>query len=322
MMVTAGKAHASRRVDPRGRELQALPVCGLAVKNATATGKLGNRMHQLESRQRRVESHPWQPASFVRPDHQSAEMVDHLIDFASTAASAPSAVFFWVGPQCEILAPQCLNIREGALGAYTECVGQQDPLHISRLRERQSRVAVLSQHQRQYSVSLDSEYKTHLASIHVGDEVVLVFWRKREPLACLSLLRTPRQRPFSLDGFDWHSLRSFVQASLNFHWRVRSMNVENLLTHKFGLKPRELEVVRYVLFGKSNSQIAEILGIGIPTVKSHIVSILNKTGVDSRLGIACFVHGLEIPQSNSFAYESDASGSSHKSEIDAKPVWS
>lgn len=100
------------------------------------------------------------------------------------------------------------------------------------------------------------------------------------------------------------------------------MNVENLLTHKFGLKPRELEVVRYVLFGKSNSQIAEILGIGIPTVKSHIVSILNKTGVDSRLGIACFVHGLEIPQSNSFAYESDASVGSHKSEIDAKPVWS
>jgi len=249
-------------------------------------------------------------------------MVDHLIDFTSSVASARSAVFFWVGPQCEILAPQCLNIREDTLGAYSECVGQRDPLHISRLWERQSRVAVLSHHQRQYSASLDSEYKTHLASIHVGDEVVLVFWREQEPLACLSLMRTPQQRQFSLDGFDWHSLRSFVQASLNFHWRVRSMNVENLLTHKFGLKPRELEVVRYVLFGKSNCQIAEILGIGVPTVKSHIVSILNKTGVGSRLGIACFVHGLEIPQSNTFAYESYASSNRHKSETNAKPAWS
>lgn len=306
---------------PRGRKRQVLPTYDLDARNTAAAPKIGGRMCQLESQQQRIASYPWQPASFVRPDRQSTEMVDHLLDFASSATNARSAVFFWVGPQCEILAPQCLNIHEDALGIYAECVGQQDPLHVSRLRERQSQVAVLSHHQRQHSVNLDYEYKTHLASIHVGDEVVLVFWRDQEPFACLSILRTPRQQPFSLDGFDWSSLRRFVEASLNFHWRVRSMNVENLLTHKFGLKPRELEVVRYVLFGKSNCQIAEILGIGIPTVKSHIVNILDKTGVDSRLGIACFVHGLEIPQSSGFAYTSGPSNNRHASRIDAKPAW-
>ena len=47
------------------------------------------------------------------------------------------------------------------------------------------------------------------------------------------------------------------------------------------------------LIGKDNSQIAASLGISVGTVKSHVVSILDKMGVDSRLAIACLVHDLQ-----------------------------
>jgi DNA-binding NarL/FixJ family response regulator len=71
------------------------------------------------------------------------------------------------------------------------------------------------------------------------------------------------------------------------------MSVEDHLVRKLDLKPRELDIVRHILIGKDNSQIAASLGISVGTVKSHVVSILDKMGVDSRLAIACLVHDLQ-----------------------------
>jgi DNA-binding CsgD family transcriptional regulator len=219
-------------------------------------------------------------------------MVEGLIQFAARLSNSQSAIFFWVGPDCEIVAPQSLNLRPDVLPRYAESMSERDPLHIRKLKEQRRELAVLSHDKREGS-AVDSEYEMYLRSIDIGDEVDLVFWRDAEPCACLSLMRAPGRQPFSQDGFDWAALLAFMQSSLSLHWRVRSMNVQDLLIRRLGLNPRELEVVRYVLLGKSNSQLAEILGISIQTVKTHIVNILDKIGVDSRLGIACRIHSLQ-----------------------------
>jgi DNA-binding CsgD family transcriptional regulator len=230
---------------------------------------------------------------FVPQDQPSAEMVDQLLQFATRLCSASSAIFFWVGPRGEITAPQMINIREENVAHYNEAWAPMDPIHVNRLKDDSREVAVLSHVRRTFHAAAVSEYADCLRQNDVGDEVALVFYRDRDPIASLSLFRSRAQRHFSIDGFDWDALRNLALSSLGLHWRVRSLNVAESLTHYFGLKARELEVVSYVLRGKSNQQIADILGISLQTVKSHIVSILNKTGVDSRLGIACLVHGLE-----------------------------
>lgn len=230
----------------------------------------------------------------ARADQQSAEMVNSLLEFSVRVSEADAAVFFWVGPQCEVLDPLCRNFDKGALELYTEQVGRFDPLCMNRLRAQESHVAVLSHYRRQTAYELDPTYQAHLSAANVGDELSMVFWRGQEPFACLVLTRTPQQSPFSLDSFDWLSLKTFVQSSLQMHWRMRTKIVETTLVQKFSITPRELEVIRYVLRGKSNEQIASILGIGVATIKSHIVSILNKTGADSRLGIVCLVNSLQF----------------------------
>lgn len=48
------------------------------------------------------------------------------------------------------------------------------------------------------------------------------------------------------------------------------------------LSERELEVLRLMIDGKSNAQIAEALVISLSTVKFHVSSILSKLGVKSR----------------------------------------
>ena len=61
------------------------------------------------------------------------------------------------------------------------------------------------------------------------------------------------------------------------------------------LSPRELEVARLVADGASNAQAAAQLFIGERTVESHVASIFNKLGVDSRVQVARWVASIEDP---------------------------
>ncbi|MBF8186944.1 response regulator transcription factor [Nonomuraea sp. K274] len=52
------------------------------------------------------------------------------------------------------------------------------------------------------------------------------------------------------------------------------------------LTEREREVLALVAEGLSNREIAERLYVGITTVKSHVASMMNKTGCQNRIGLA------------------------------------
>lgn len=52
------------------------------------------------------------------------------------------------------------------------------------------------------------------------------------------------------------------------------------------LTDREVEVLQYVMQGKTNKQIAQLLMITHHTVKAHVASIIRKIGVKNRLDAA------------------------------------
>ena len=49
-----------------------------------------------------------------------------------------------------------------------------------------------------------------------------------------------------------------------------------------GLTPREAEVLFWVARGKTNDEIATVLGIGLTTVKKHLESTYAKLSVENR----------------------------------------
>jgi two-component system, NarL family, nitrate/nitrite response regulator NarL len=57
---------------------------------------------------------------------------------------------------------------------------------------------------------------------------------------------------------------------------------------KFGLSPRELEIISKVASGASNKELADKLFISELTVKRHLTNIFQKVGVSSRLELALF----------------------------------
>ena len=59
-------------------------------------------------------------------------------------------------------------------------------------------------------------------------------------------------------------------------------------SRRFNLTPRELDVVKAIVDGHSNKDIARMLGVTEPTVKHHLTSIFDKVGVSTRLELALF----------------------------------
>ena len=60
------------------------------------------------------------------------------------------------------------------------------------------------------------------------------------------------------------------------------------------LTPRELQVLKALAQGLSNKEIAERLHMSVDTERTHMMNILNKLGVHSRLQALLFAarHGL------------------------------
>jgi two-component system nitrate/nitrite response regulator NarL len=79
-------------------------------------------------------------------------------------------------------------------------------------------------------------------------------------------------------------LRNLVQSS-----------GEEAKQKKFGLTPRELEIVSAVVAGYSNKEIAEYFKISEDTVKHHLSNIFDKLGVSTRLELALFAVNQSLP---------------------------
>ena len=79
-------------------------------------------------------------------------------------------------------------------------------------------------------------------------------------------------------------LRTLVQSS-----------GEDARQKKFGLTPRELEIVSAVVAGYANKEIAEYFKISEDTVKHHLSNIFDKLGVSTRLELALFAVNQSLP---------------------------
>jgi DNA-binding NarL/FixJ family response regulator len=60
------------------------------------------------------------------------------------------------------------------------------------------------------------------------------------------------------------------------------------------LNGRELEVAVAVGGGRSNADIASALFLSVPTVKTHVSSILTKLGLNNRVQVALLVHDAQL----------------------------
>lgn len=91
------------------------------------------------------------------------------------------------------------------------------------------------------------------------------------------------------EGGYWlgdEAIGDLLQAARSF--RPQSPPSAMARQRPFNLTARELEVIRAVVAGQSNKEIAERFAIAEDTVKHHLTNIFDKVGVSSRLELALF----------------------------------
>jgi DNA-binding NarL/FixJ family response regulator len=97
-----------------------------------------------------------------------------------------------------------------------------------------------------------------------------------------------------MSGEYWVGRESVSNLVLYLRSLVQSSG-EEAKQKKFGLTPRELEIVSAVVAGYSNKEIAEYFKISEDTVKHHLSNIFDKLGVSTRLELALFAVNQALP---------------------------
>ena len=89
-------------------------------------------------------------------------------------------------------------------------------------------------------------------------------------------------------------LASLVQWEFNVPQAASDLTSAHRPEYPDGLTEREVEVLRIMAAGRSNSEIAEDLVLSIRTVERHITSIYTKANARNRAGATAyaFSHGL------------------------------
>ena len=70
----------------------------------------------------------------------------------------------------------------------------------------------------------------------------------------------------------------------------------------FGLTRREREILTLVVEGETNKGIARRLSVGEDTIKHHLTSIFNKTGVSTRLELALFAIHYHLVETSKYGH--------------------
>ncbi len=95
-------------------------------------------------------------------------------------------------------------------------------------------------------------------------------------------------------GEYWVNLQA-VSNLVQYLQNLMQSSTETARQKKFGLTPRELEIISAVVAGFANKEIAEYFKISEDTVKHHLSNIFDKLGVSTRLELALFAVNQGLP---------------------------
>ncbi|MEO5706443.1 MAG: helix-turn-helix transcriptional regulator [Alteraurantiacibacter sp.] len=135
--------------------------------------------------------------------------------------------------------------------------------HLERSAEAQAYLAALKQN----GVLEVGEFQFEDVGMFVGG--ISLFWKDCPPA-------------FISDQSFLRPLHDFVQASFVLNWRRTAAGRRHVLSTFLDLTPRECDVMEMLCLGRTNQDAALCLGIGLPTVKTHLGRLFDKFDVENR----------------------------------------
>jgi DNA-binding CsgD family transcriptional regulator len=227
---------------------------------------------------------PQEPACAGFTDPEVAE----IARFGLVSLQASAAIFYWVEGPAGMADIETEGLNPRFSEHYAAQMINHDPLHVSKMAIGRQRVGQLDQIVGTAAPARD--YRSFLNHHGFVDVIDLLFWSFGKPVAGLGLLKRPGDPPVSGNGIDTaFAMQRYVELNLHRHRRIVHRAARDSLTRKFQLTRRENDVAALAAKGRTNAEIAAAPALGQPTVKTHLLNAMGKTGCTNRTQLAAIL---------------------------------
>lgn len=223
----------------------------------------------------------------------SDQFARQTLTFMANLVELDSIAFYRVDDKTGESEFQLLNVPAAFYRDYVNYARDLDPLGPARARCKAVATALLSPEiDDSYGAR---EYGRFMRSHGFDDTIELFFRSGGELIGGISVLLNARAaKPESRCELvrRCQIAQPYIEHNIVSAPRSSAIRVRESLMNNHSLSRRELAVAELVAAGKCNKVIAETLSIAVTTVKTHLVHIFDKVGVDSRSALIVKINEL------------------------------
>jgi DNA-binding CsgD family transcriptional regulator len=217
------------------------------------------------------------------PDRQFERFGDETLAVACQTLGAQWGSFYRLGDNLRLFGFRNRGIPREFGNAYARRAMEiVDPLHAFRVIPRKHRFVTMGD-ARAESPERHRDFLSFLRSFGAEEAGEMIFRYNDTAIAGLSLVwlgRRPERRTTVDVG---RSLQSYIEFNLgNLQESIAQIAAPANSASPCDFTGRELEVIDVVCRGFTNQQIARHLNIGVATVKTHLMHVFKKAGVETR----------------------------------------
>jgi DNA-binding CsgD family transcriptional regulator len=221
-------------------------------------------------------------------------LVEEIHSFARGSLQASAAIFYWIDDTSSMQNVMLSGISPQIFNRYLAGMKDLDPLNIARLSGASLRVSRLQESGHLVSAADYRQYRDYLAESDLSDVMEFLFWRDGQAFAGLGVMKTCADPSFSGESLNFaRFMQPYMEFTLAGHPRLKQKRLEGHLRDAYHLTAREIEVARLIRCGYTNEGVAGELGISVATVKTHIMRIFAKLGVENRTAVASRMNDFE-----------------------------
>jgi DNA-binding CsgD family transcriptional regulator len=214
------------------------------------------------------------------------QFIDTTFELLGNTLAASRLVYYSVDPEQNLYDFVCMRTPADFIRSYVREMHAVDPLHVRRISSPDERVARMDIAVRHTPAQHISEYRRFLQHFDVVENIDLIFRHDDEIKAGLSVMWTSSDpRPTQVQFALADQLHRYIEFNLAGYLAPPRPDLERRAVQLFHLTRREAEVAKLLCCGRTNADIAACLGIGLATVKTHLIHIFEKTGVENRSGL-------------------------------------
>ncbi|MDX3929803.1 MAG: LuxR C-terminal-related transcriptional regulator [Shinella sp.] len=214
------------------------------------------------------------------------EFIDNTFELLGRTLNASCLSFYSVDNDHNLYDFRCAGVPRDFFRLYLCEMHRLDPLHVRRVAYRPDRVVRMQEAPDYMEQAEIDEYVRFLRRFEWVENIDLLFRHDGKIKAGLSVFWKKKDRCTFDQAFRLAcDLQPFVEYTLWKHVEAPGTDPMVKATKTFHLTARESEVVKLLCAGRTNADIATCLGIGVSTVKTHLIRIFEKIGVETRAGV-------------------------------------